>query len=241
MTKLTKAIAVLGVVAGLGVAALPLTSYAETTPVVWSSTPDTNTPAGWGGAGTDAGPMWVAKPVGVQLKIEEGLQISTSNEDGKPVDMGQGATNKDEYTSAGFKVNVVANNTAGYVLSIKGSGSGTNKSSLYNDANDEIVALPSASYAALALNANKSVWGYGIGTLADGSDGSSDTEATTFRGVTDSYVSIKDAQSKATTSAGDDTLVTFGAKIADGQASGTYKGQVTFMATAGATAATPAE
>lgn len=241
MTNLTKAIAVLGVVAGLGIAALPLTSYAETTPVVWKEEADTSTPAGWGGTGVTDDPKWVSKPVGVQLTITEALQISTSNEEGKPVIMGQNAANKDEYTSAGFSVNVIANNTAGYVLSIKGSGEGTNKSSLYNDANNEIVALPSADYAALALNTNKSAWGYGIGTLADGTDGSSDTEATTFRGVTDNYAIIKAAQNKATPNAGDKTLVTFGAKIADGQASGTYKGQVTFMATAGATAATPTE
>ena len=51
-----------------------------------------------------------------------------------------------------------------------------------------------------------------------------------FAGVTGNNDVIK-TTSVPTTSTGDATVVTFGVSIADGQAAGTYEGQVTFTAT----------
>ncbi len=236
MTNLTKAIAVLGVVAGLGVAALPLSSYAADNTVKWAPSTDTENhdATKMGGDGTAKDPMWVQNNVGVQLTIEEGIQISTSNATDEKVQMAQ-KTGTNEFYSAGFKVNVIANNTEGYHLQIKGSAT-ENATSLTNDAKDTIATLANtdpANTAALALNSGKSVWGYGVGTIAEDSTIS---EATTFTGLSASFVTIAAHNEGATPAAGIDTPVTFGALVADDQASGTYSGQVTFRATAAAEA-----
>lgn len=225
MTNLTKAIAALGVVAGLGVAALPLTSYAETTPVVWREEADTNTPAGWGGTGSTSDPMWVAKPVGVQLKIEEGLQMAVTDKAGEGaadanlVDFNKG--NYDEATStytSSINVNVIANNKSGYHLKIAGTNSETgHEADLVSGTN---------TIAAGDLTGTTSSWGYKIG------------EATTWTGVTKNGAVIA-TETTPTGAAGKDTTVTFGAKVADDQAAGTYTGQVTFTATAGPEATAP--
>lgn len=232
MSKTTKALAILGVVAGLGVAALPLSSYAA--PVEWSKEPDTATTATYGGDGTAESPAWVEKNVGVELTIEEALQISTSNEDGVNVIMEKDATNGNQYYSEGFGVTVIANNTKGYHLQIKGSATGDDPTSLNNGNGDKIAASPVefANAAALALNGGKSVWGYGVGALAT-EEGGSNTEATKFAGVTKNFVTIANNNSGATPSEGTVTPITFGAIVAADQASGTYTGQVTFRATAG--------
>lgn len=218
MTNLTKAIAALGVVAGLGVAALPLTSYAETTPVVWDKTAGSNDNGSWGGAGTAAGPMWVAKPVGVQLVIEQGIQIAVTNEDGsdnapETVDLAYDDSTK-IYQGAPIQVNVVANNKQGYHLSIAGTHTvDGHKSDLVNEAGTAIIA-------GTLNDATTSSWGYKAG------------ESTTWAKVTDADVVIN-SKATPTGAAGENTKVVFGAQISDTQEAGTYTGQVTFTATAG--------
>lgn len=221
MTNLTKAIAVLGVVAGLGVAALPLSSYAVTTPVIWSD--DGNGGTNYGGAGTEESPMWVAKPVQLELKIEEGIQISVADKAGEgAVDVSKvtlTSTDDENYTADAINVNVIANNKSGYYLNIAGTGKTGNETDLVN-ANGAVIKAGD-------LTDSVSEWGYKVG------------EATTWTGVTKGGAKINES-AKPTGAEGQNTLVTFGARVESDQESGIYEGQVTFTATAGAQASTEA-
>jgi len=210
MTNLTKAIAVLGVVAGLGVAALPLSSYAVT--VHDGPVPDGVTPAeGESYDGTKDGK--VETNVGVTLKIEDELTITSDKDTTTKVNLsGDGHTGT-------VTLKIVTNNQKGYNLGIKGSAA-TNTTSLTNATGDQITATTGTFESPAALSTTASEWGYRIDSFA----------ANAYAGVgTDNQV-IK-TTAAPTGADGDETVVTFGASIKDGQPAGTYDGQVTFTAT----------
>ena len=93
MSKMSKAIAVLGVVAGLGVAALPLSSYAADEPYSQSASAD------------------------VQVEVGGAISISTDATDGK-VDLEE-ITLNNVSTTKDLKVTVSSNSEVGYGLTIK--------------------------------------------------------------------------------------------------------------------------
>mgnify|MGYP001044685215 FL=1 len=93
MSKMSKAIAVLGVVAGLGVAALPLSSYAADEPYSQSASAD------------------------VQVEVGGAISISTDATDGK-VDLEEMTLNNVS-TTKDLKVTVSSNSEVGYGLTIK--------------------------------------------------------------------------------------------------------------------------
>lgn len=94
MSKMTKAIAALGVVAGLGVAALPLSSYAATDPATAN--------------------------VVVSATVPEGLSIST---DEAKLDLGTVMPDGDAKTGK-ITATVTSNAAGGYNINIKSSGDG---------------------------------------------------------------------------------------------------------------------
>lgn len=204
MSNLSKTIAILGVVAGLGVAALPLSSYAANTETT--------------------------RDVPVSLTIEPILQISTSA-DGE-VDEGTGlpttvndvvltkanTTDGAEYASAGFTVNVKTNNSLGYTISMMGTKGET---ALKSDAGDTINTG--------TLKTGSSAWAFKVNP----GEGESTQSAWTNIPATSTQI-YKGTQEKGGINSidGVDTAITFGATVADTQAAGTYKGSVTFTAAA---------
>jgi len=205
---MTKTIAILGVVAGLGVAALPLSTYA--------ADPTENQ-----GTGT---PLSVSKDVPVQLKINETLSMWVTNEAGdadfdSPVVLGDaaGVSGPILVESAPIAIKVRNSTKNGYDLTLAGSAT-DNATGLTNENNTVIATGDLTSTAA-------SQWGYKVKKGADGSDYDA------------SWQAVQESASAATIdtlpAAGvNTTLVKFGVNIIDGQEAGTYNGQVKFTATA---------
>lgn len=215
MSNMTKTIAILGVVAGLGVAALPLSTYAAPTAIE--------------GTGT---PLSAPKDVPVQLTIKETLNMYVTDEAGtadftSPVKIGSSEiAAAGKYESDPIAVKVETANKGGYALTIVGSyvkdglsgDDATNAlTSLVNENNTMISA------GALADADTESTWGYAVDTAAGET-----ASFGTWTGVTDSAVEIN----KLTEAGTQTTKVKFGANIVAGQQAGTYNGQVTFTATA---------
>ncbi len=201
MSKMSKTIAILGVVAGLGVAALPLSSYAAT-------------------SSTDGTP--VSDTATVKLTIDKKLSIAL---DKKEADLTDGTTTDD------IAVTVITNNTKGYSLKIAGTAGTNPTSLTGNNANtDQIVAFSKGADApaALAVEGNASVWGY---TVAGDDKVDGFTATTLFAGVKGAADADTIASSDAeTAAAGNVTTVTFAAALVNNQPAGTYTGEVTFTA-----------
>lgn len=212
MTNLSKTIAILGVVAGLGVTALPLSSYAAD-PTEIEGKGDT--------------PV-ATKDVPVQLTIDQMLSMYVTTEDGSadvanPVVLSSNADTTANYQADPIAVKVITNNLNGYGLNMAGTYTAeSHASDLVNDDGKFIAAGDLTSSAA-------SQWGYKVKTNA-GTDYSTDWAA-----VVDAGAKI-DSFATPTGAAGKTTLVKFGAHVLDTQESGVYNGQVTFTATAGASA-----
>lgn len=219
MSKLTQSIAILGVVAGLGVAALPLSTYAaDPTEIKGTGTP-LATPAEDG-------------QVPVQLTITETLSMYITNEGGteqftSPVELTQNGSDKAHYESTPIAVKVESKNKDGYYLNMYGSAgtkqnNAVNANALTNENGKEIVAGD--------LTGTVSQWGYKVLKGANGSTLDATWNPVAATPATADTIDSLNAAGVQT------TKVTFGANVIDGQESGTYKGQVTFIATAGAKA-----
>lgn len=203
MTNLSKTIAILGVVAGLGVAALPLSSYAAES--------------------TDGSA--VSENATVKLTITKKLSLAL---DTAEADLGDGSqtpaikatviTNN----SKGYNLKIAGSTTTGSVKTVLTSGI----------VKDDIVAFSNtaAAPAALALadGATSSVWGYTV-SGDDAAAGFTGEGAGKYAGVTEAGETIA-TKNVATAATGNKTTVTFGAKLIDNQAAGEYLGQVTFTA-----------
>lgn len=211
MSKLTQSIAILGVVAGLGVAALPLSTYAA--PVIDGTQPTEGAVSGATYDGTKDGK--VSTDTNIKLVIDDVLSIDT---DKTEVDLTAAP-----HTGT-VKVTVVTNNSTGYDLAIKGSAA-TNPTSLTNTAAsaDQIVKGDGTFTDPAALSTTVSQWGYSVAGVAAFTDG-------LYAGVTGTDQIIH-SETSATAEAGVATGVTFAASLKDGQAAGTYNGKVTFTAT----------
>lgn len=220
MTNTTKAIAALSIVAGLGVAALPLNAQAAK--VIDGTAPDTGAEADATYDGTLDGK--VTTDTKLKLVISDVLSIETDNTEDE-VELT--STDGTDYASTPLGVTVTTKNSKGYDLSIKASGTNATVTSLMSGT-DQIVAGTGtfdisqavAGQGAALSNATNSEWGYRINSL----------DAGNYVGITANDVVIA-TQGTPTVNSGVKTEVTFGAKIKDGQAAGTYTGQVTFTAT----------
>lgn len=220
MSKMSKTIAILGVVAGLGVAALPLSTYAA--PIIDGTAPDT----------TKDGIVSGDTAVKLTISDELSMELSKDTTEGNEVDLADGSA------PVPMTVKVITNGSKGYNLNLKGSAT-TNPTSLTNDDGDQILSA-AAKFAAPAplSNATNSEWGYNVAnTNANLSTESAAAIAKFKTGETLNYAGVIAGDgdeivnaTKPTGSAGDTTTVTFAAVIKDGQAAGTYNGKVTFTA-----------
>jgi len=205
MSKTTSALVALGVVAGLGVASLPLSTYADGTPKQ-----------------TD---------VGVTLKIDDTLTIEADkdNADNK-VDLTDGST-----TGAVAVKVVTNNQTGYKLNLKGSAGTNPTSLTSGNGDQIKAATAAFTAPAALAATASDSYWGYSVAnTNANLSTESAANIAkytgTVYAGVSESGDEIVNV-TKPTGTAGDTTTVTFAAALKDGQPAGTYNGQVTFTAT----------
>lgn len=225
MSKLSQSIAILGVVAGLGVAALPLSTYAADAVDGLKVTDQGNTEG-------SAGDGKVENNATVTLNIKKKLSIEL---DKSTADLGDGSQ------TAAINVTVVTNNVDGYTLNIAGTKeiSGTpgdvydlavNSASLLGNNNEYIpsVAGPWGS------TDTSSSWGIKVAKSTE--EGIASGTIAASLGSEWNAVPDKDSTPLTimtggrTKDAGEVAVVTFGANIIDGQASGTYTGQVTFTA-----------
>lgn len=211
MSKMSKTIAILGVVAGLGVAALPLSSYAVD-------------PTEIQGTGT---PLSASKDVPVQLTIKETLSMWVTNEAGdadftSPVVLGDaaGVSGPALVESAPIAIKVRNSTKEGYNLTLAGSAA-ENATGLTNATTGSTAVIATGDLTSTTA----SQWGYKVKKGATGS------------GYDATWQSVQEAVDAATIdtlgAAGvNTTLVKFGVNILDGQEAGTYNGQVKFTATA---------
>ncbi len=186
MSNITKAIAALGVVAGLGVAALPLSSYA-----------------------VESGPVKVTAVVDNTISV-------TAND--TEVNLGTVMPNG-PVSSASTTVTVATTNETGYTLVVKDADERTG---LYkNNADGSLNTTDGKFIPAGAPAKGTTAWG----VRADA--------AAAYQGVTPysgAGVELKKTTASATT-AGDTTSVDFGVSVNTGFESGTYTGEVVFVAT----------
>lgn len=205
MSRMSKTIAILGVVAGLGVAALPLSTYA-------------------------ADP--VSKDTTVKLTIDSTLTLALSKDttEGNEVDLTSENSFADSMTAT-----VTTNNATGYSLNLKGSGKKDAIALVNSDNDKiEALVAPFAAPVALDASSN-SVWGYSVSHDADANMKADITTAIAgfgtdkYAGVTADGEEIMNI-AKPTATTGDVTTVNFKAALKTGQASGIYLGQVTFTA-----------
>lgn len=204
MSKMSKAIAVLGVVAGLGVAALPLSTYA---------------------APGDEGTYSQSTSVQVQTKVEGAISISTNIDtigagtDQKYIDLGElmpgGVTN--EMTDA-LEVTVNSNEKAvDYNLYINGLNGETAMKGLTTGA-----TIPTGTN----IVAGTSAWGYA--TDADSYAAYKEIPATATKVNTAALTTAQDGGT------GDFTKTSnfkFKASASNNQTPDTYQGTVVFTAT----------
>lgn len=136
MSKMSKAVAVLGVVAGLGVAALPLSTYAATT-------------------ATRTAQVQVEVAGGISLAFDQPdnqIDGATFTEATRLLDLGQ-VTLGGAIKEGAFKVVVETNNPIGYELKIAAKDS-TDMTSENGDTIATGIPTP---------NATTSAWGYKVG------------------------------------------------------------------------------
>ncbi len=230
MSKLTQSIAILGVVAGLGVTALPLSSYAA--PVIDGTAPTEGAVAGATYDGTLDGE--VEDKATITLKIVKRLSIEL---DKKKADLTDGST-QDK-----IRVTVDTNNGTGYSLKMTGTTAAA-----------EGKALPTGADGSVLLNANgvdfikagdlaqsTSTWGYKLAAATgEGAPAAGTLPATAaaWTGVTTAGAEIM-SSTVGTETGGEAVDVTFGADVKSDQAAGVYTGQVTFTATDNPAATVP--
>lgn len=201
MSKTTSALIALGVVAGLGAAALPLSSYAIDPKEA---------------------------QVGVTLTIEGTLEISANKSTTEKVDLSaDGHTGTVDVTvisnnSKGYNLGLAG--TAG-----TGERSNLTSTTNANDVFTPVAGATFA--APKALSTTVSEWGYSVANTNENNkiDLSAFT-GSVYAPVADGGETIVNVD-KATANAGDKTTVTFAASVADGQPAGEYNGEVTFTAT----------
>lgn len=209
MSKMSKAIAVLGVVAGLGVAALPLSTYADN----YSQSTQAKVQAEVGGA--------------ISIAVDSGNAA-----DKTLVDLGQLMVNGDVKTNS-VDVIVSTNNTKvgangiGYTLTMSMAGDS-------NALNNGVGATIPAG----TPEKGKSFWGYTQSTITDAdSIAAASWAAVPAKGSAVTLTTANGKIPTATETDGEitpgseTTKVTFGASADGSQQEGIYTGSVIFTAT----------
>ncbi len=238
MSKTKRALAVLGVVAGLGVAALPLSSYAA--PINDGGTGDLD-------GGTEAANGSVADSLKVKTTIQDTLSIEiVGNDDTHAVDTTETASHvvligKDGEQLTGVLANgtasegvatvtVATNNAQGYNLYLKGA-----TAALVGSVNTNTIPAVGANPT---MNGTASEWGYK--TAANAAAASTNG---TIGGLKENWTAVTTENAVIATNTapthtnGDVIDLTFGASVSPSQAADTYSDVVTL--TASATPATP--
>lgn len=239
MSKTTKIIAALGVVAGLGVAALPAFTFAEgepsvsgnvdvyvkVLPAIAMTITGNNDDNSIAGAANANDPVQVKDPSGVttigttdvsSYDNTTAQTISSSAAALLPNSLVHGTAD-----STGFKstVTVYTNNASGYTLGIAGTGSGGALSALVKQYDGTAPQNPATIPAGTTVEAGTPAWGY---------------NTTAQTGDTGTYIATANSALKTTntpTAGGDATNVFYGVSTAADQETGVYKASLTYTAT----------
>lgn len=224
MSKTTKALAALGVVAGLGVAALPIGVGAA--PVV-----DGDTASGDNSATADGN---VSDTVTVRTEIKPTLTLEVTGANDAAIGSGSerhlvllgtnGELQNGGNGSGTATVKVTTNHLGGYKVNMNGETTGfngqTNADQKFAPIDDNTAAFPTTG---------ASVFGYK--TTKDAAS------ATNVTLANDNWNGVKDAATliatgaNATTAAGDEFTITFQAHASESQAADIYDEVVTITAT----------
>lgn len=224
MSKTTKALAALGVVAGLGVAALPIGVGAA--PVV-----DGDTASGDNSATADGN---VSDTVTVRTEIKPTLTLEVTGKNDAVIGSGSerhlvllgtnGELQNDGNGSGTVTVKVMTNHLGGYKVNMNGETTGFNGQT---NANQKFT--PIANNTVDFPTTGASVFGYK--TTKDAAS------ATNVALANDNWNGVKDAATliatgaNATTAAGDEFTITFQAHASESQAADIYDEVVTITAT----------
>lgn len=222
MSKTTNLLVALGVVAGLGVAALPLSSYAVTGT---ETTPDSYD--------TDNNDDTVDR-LGVQVEIKDYISIEapiTDTESGDNFVKIAGVINNGDIQSESTDVNVKTNASAGYTVSITAAGYGDDKTALVAFEADGTTqdAANTDKFEAGAPTVGESKWGYKVSKAESAANVTIESAAADYAGVTTGNVQIVTGTTK-TADAGDTFTITFGATASASMNPGVYKGGVKLTA-----------
>ncbi len=216
MSKSTKIIAALGVAAGLGVAALPAASFAET----YSGSIN--------GAAITANDTGFVQPLAVNIANTLSLSGTTTGSfasaDGVTLTAGQQDSNSQTVWTA------ICNDSDGWTVTVAPSSATKQQSAtLYNGTGDDADSIaPFASEVTIANFATTTTSGWGIllANLATGVSAGSDFTTTGYNGVSGSNQVVTSAATSGT--AGKNFTTKYGVTTADTQAGGEYKGSITF-------------
>lgn len=211
MSKTTKALAILGVVAGLGVAAMPMSAMAAV-----NVDGDNETPA------TDE--LTVKTTIEDYISIELSGTGVTGSDHAHVLALGTSGVIANGATIAEgtVTVNVKTNNAKGYKLGIAAAGT-----SLVGETDTNTI--PGGTPAQ-----GSSFWGFKVAAGTNNSNLSVESDYSTYKAVPTDNTKISSG-SKATTATGTDTDVTFGVTASADQAADTYSQKVTFTAAVDAT------
>lgn len=230
MSKTTKALAALGVVAGLGIASLPLmASAAPGVTVVDGTGTDTATEKY---DGTKDGS--VSDTITVRTTIEDTLTLTiTGDNDGDITTGGEshlvllgtdGKLANGANASGAAKVNVATNNLGGYKVNMNGEATGfngtTNANQTFADVADNTATFPTSGASVFGYKTTKDTASATNVTLANEN----------WNGVKDTATLIATGAA-ATAAAGDTFTITFEAHASESQAADIYDEVVTITAT----------
>ena len=202
MVNSKKVIAGLGVVAGLGVAMLPLTSYAETT-------------------GTQTVRATVEEVLAIT--VENNKSIAADNDNAVAMDQ------NDLDTTLLHTINVTGNIYNGYTLNLKANDSAdlrlvTSAASAASKTYSDSVKIPALTTPG-ALEAGTAGWGY---KFSDTTTFSSEN----WTGVTTAGADIKNFTNTDHAAFNNNHYVSYGIATDDDQGAGTYETTVTYTVTA---------
>lgn len=228
MSNTTKALAALGVVAGLGIASLPLGASAVT--VYDGGSVDDNTATTEYDGKKDGS---VSDTVTVRTTIEDSLAITiVGANDGDITDGGErhlvllgtdGLLKNGDNASGTATVNVATNHLGGYKVNMNGEATGfngtTNTAEKFAPVTDNTTAFPTTGASVFGYQTTKDAAVTNV-TLANAN----------WNGVKEAATLIATGAA-ATESAGDTFTITFQAHASESQAADTYDEVVTITAT----------
>ena len=246
MSKSTKIIAALGVVAGLGVAALPAFTYATETVSgtvdVYVEIPEAIAMTIVGNNDGGSAPYPTPATTGVDVfasgsattgTVDGHTTTTTSTSSSSYVELSQ---NQADTTTALSTITVYTNAAHGYTLSVQASGDG----SLVNQSNSAYTIAPLTT-AGTAPAAGDGEWGFKLTASAATSPdaaGNVVTGYSNWSAVPHSSATVI-AYEDVATSGGTEYVANYGVGTKADQAAGIYKNTLTYTATTKNSAYTP--